>query len=374
MRVLCVVSSSNQLYSGIGRALFELTRRLADRIEYEFAIDGTYAQNVSLLTDFCEQHGFLLHVGRGAAVPDTLDALNLDLPALLSERRWDAVESLCWANTATNDAMLGELGETPLCYTPHHQPLWTVPMSAEQALRIESVHHRMLERADLVLCDSPWERLHLQDRVRNLGNCLFLPLGCHFDAFRPGVLERKEQLLFVGDLAEPRKRFDRVLAVFAMLRQRRPNLKLMVVGNRSERVRDHIPGFLRPACELLGYVSEAELQQAYAESQGLFLLSEFEAFGIPILEALVCGTPVFLTDIDATRSLFGRFRGAHFCPGDDLEGTFAIVEQTLERGRESIREVLADRVRLQATFDWDILAATKWQALAAAWFRKRHCA
>lgn len=373
MRVLCVVSSSNQLYSGIGRALFELSERLSDRVEYEFAIDDAHAKNVDLLVKFGEEHGLPVHVGPGRTVDDALDAFNEDLPALLEQRHWDAIECLCWANTATNSLLLDVLGDTPLCYTPHHQPLWTVPMSDRQAARIEAVHDRVLRRADLVLCDSPWERRELTARVEGRQNCTFLPLGCAFESFRPGRIQRREQVLFVGDLSEPRKRFDRVLAVFARLLERRPDLRLTVIGNRSDEVGDRIPAHLRPACDLRGYVSEGELRQAYSESLGLFLLSDFEAFGIPILEALVCGTPVFLGRIDPTYSLFGAFRGAHFCPADDLEGTVAVVEETLDQGPTAIKHVVGDRMRLQATFDWDVLAEKKWQALAAAWFRNRYC-
>ena len=104
----------------------------------------------------------------------------------------------------------------------------------------------------------------------------------------------------------------------------------------------------------------------------MFLLSEFEAFGIPILEGLVSGTPVFLTDLDVTRSLFETYEGAKFCPGDDPDATFAIVEETLAQGEAAIRETLADRDRLRAAFDWDGLALQKWQVMASAWFTRHY--
>jgi glycosyltransferase involved in cell wall biosynthesis len=242
-------------------------------------------------------------------------------------------------------------------------------MSQVQAAHIEDVHLRLLQRADVVFCDSPHERRFLQARVPGRNNCTFLSLGCDFSRFRPGSLRRREQLLFVGDLAEPRKRFDRVIEVFRRLVITRPALRLVVIGNRSDEVRGLISPELRHACTLRGYVGEADLQREYRESLGLFLLSDFEAFGIPILEALASGTPVFLTRQPTTESLFGSFRGAHFCPPDDLEGTIAIVESTLARGAAAIQEVIQERTRLQFAFDWDRLAARKWDALAAAWFR-----
>src|SRR5271157_4777582 len=270
--------------------------------------------------------------------------------------------------------VLKELQEEILCYTPHDQPLWTVPMVPAQEHQVTTVHRRVVQRAEVVLCDSPLERRLLQALTPEKNNCIYLPLGCDFEIFRPGPLSRRPQLLFVGDLAEHRKRIDRVLAVFARLRQRRPQLRLVLVGSRTEKVRDRIPPELHSACELRGYVSEQELRHLYTESQGLLLLSDYEAFGMPILEALVCGTPVFLSYLESTYSLFGSFSGAHFCPVEDLDRTVAVIEQTLDRGPEAITEVLNDRERLRAAFDWDMLAAQKWQALASAWFLKKHWA
>ncbi len=52
MRVLSVLSSSNQMYSGIGRAVFELTARLKERVDFEIAIDDLYPKNLDLVLDF----------------------------------------------------------------------------------------------------------------------------------------------------------------------------------------------------------------------------------------------------------------------------------------------------------------------------------
>ena len=372
MRVLSVLSSSNQMYSGIGRNVFELADRMRGRVAMEFAVDDLEPRNLDLVRRFAAERGMPVHVGRGVAVADALDHRNLDLPGLVAEARWDLVECLCWANAATNDDLLDALGDrVPLAYTPHHQPSWTVPMDATQQARTEAVHRRTTRRADLVLCDSPWERDQLQPWSPGMGNCRVLRLGVDFARYRPGPVDRPPRVLFIGDLAEPRKRFDRVVAVFEVLLARWPELRLGVVGNRSDRAHDLIPGAIRGHVDLHGYLDESALIDLLASSRALFLLSEFEAFGIPILEALAVGTPVFLTEMAPTRSLFGEFRGAHFCPADDLGLTSEIVVHTLESGRMAVLDVLNKRKALAGAFDWDDLAARKWLLLASAWAGRR---
>ncbi len=372
MRVLSVLSSCNQMYSGIGRAVFELTARLKERVDFEFAIDDQYPKNLDLVLGFGAKHKIPVHVGPALSSPRSLDTFSATLPTLLRVGRYDLVEALCWANSATNGVVLREIGDRALVYTGHFQPLWTVPMSDEVSSHTDDIHHKMAQRADAVLCVSPWERRVVQSQAPGRNNCHYVANGCNMADYRPKGEVRKPQLLFVGDLAEPRKRFDRILAIFPRLLARWPELKLVVIGNGSDTALARIPEALRPACELRGYVSEPELRRAYAESRGVFLLSEFEAFGIPILEGLVSGTPVFLTDLEVTRSLFAPFGGAKFCPGDDPKATLAIVEATLSRGEAEFREILLDRDRLGAAFDWDALALRKWQALSAAWFTRHY--
>ena len=372
MRVLQVLSSSNQMYSGLGRAFFELTARLMERVNFEIVIDDLYPKHLELVLNFGQKHEIPVHVGPAMISSRSLDSVSATLPIQLRRTVWDLVETLCWANSATNEVVLREIGDRALVYTPHYQPLWTVPMSPETSHKTDDVHHRLARRADAVLCVSPWERRVVQAQTHGRNNCYHVALGVNGAEYRPGPLARKPHLLFVGDLAEPRKRFDRILAILPRILDRWPEMKLVVIGNGSDKVLERIPAELRHACELRGYVSEPELRRAYAESRAVFLLSEFEAFGIPILEGLVSGTPVFLTDLEVTRSVFGTYKGARFCPGEDADATFAIVEETLAKGEAAVRETLADRDRLRAAFDWDGLALQKWQVMASAWFTRHY--
>ena len=122
MRVLTVLSSSNQMYSGIGRAVFELSDRLQDRVEFEFAIDDLDARNLDLVRDFAEARGIPVHVGRGRKRPEALDNGNEELAALLRRgdgTRWNA--SAGPTPTRTRPSWRAS-GDAALIFTPHHQP------------------------------------------------------------------------------------------------------------------------------------------------------------------------------------------------------------------------------------------------------------
>lgn len=374
MRALCALASPNQMYSGIGRVLRELTARTARWIDWEFAIDDwpDGMRNRKILQEFANSHGMRVHVGQHKKRRDCCDPLNLDLPGLLRSANWDAIELIGWANNGTNTIALENARDAVLCYTPHNQPLWTNPMPPEMQRNVEQTHLSILRKADLAFAVSPAERLELLQHTGARNNCVYLPNGCEFDQFYPGHLQRPPQLLFVGDFREIRKRFDRVVKVFTRIHRELPEYRLVVVGNRSMDAKNLIPKEVRSKVILKGYISEEELRSLYAESRALFLLTDFEAFGLPILEALASGTPVFLSKLDELQGLFSECPGAHFCDQNDLEATTRVVLNTLARHEQAIAEAIDDIPRLRSIFNWDQLALKKWQFMSSAWSRKHY--
>lgn len=362
-RVLFVVSSGSQMYSGIGRAIFELTRRTLGPIRYEFAVDDGNERNVETLSRFCSEHCIPLHIG--AAGDGTGDPGNRDLPDLLHRGGWDAVECVSFANSATNGSILKHASHLPILYTPHYQPMWTIPVTPEWARQIESVHGELLRRAAVVACDSPWEWLLHRSGAGPGVDCVLLPLGFNPEDFTPGPRSRRPYLLFVGDLVEKRKRFPLVLEVFEAVLNRHPGLQLVVVGNKSDELAGRIPASIMPHCVLMGYVAENDLRNLYRNAAGLMQLSDYEAFGLPILESLACGTPVFLSRRPTVTGAFGRYRGAVFIDDAAPSQMAETISRTLEQGSDFIDQVLTDRGRLIAELSWETLASKRLQILNA---------
>ena len=369
MRVLSVLSSTNPMGSEIGRATFELAARLAERVAYEFSIDDRRPDNVALVRAFAARHAIPVHVGPALVQAEALDSFPATLPGLIRQDRWDVIESVGWSNTFTNDLVLREIGDRALVYTPHYRPTWTAPALLAMAGHVEDVHRRMTQRADAVLCLSPRERRILQSFAPGRNHGHVIPIGLDFAATEPGSLDRPPQLLFAGNPGDPLHRFDQVMALLPRLLHHRPDLKLVILGDAPHGL---IPEPLRPSCEPRGAVGVDERRRAFAESRGVVVPSAYDSSGLTILEALAAGTPAFAADLDTTRGLFAGHAGINFCPGDDPEATAAIVLDAIARGVAPIRAALADRDRLAAAFDWDGLAARKWEAMASAWFTRHY--
>ena len=129
-------------------------------------------------------------------------------------------------------------------------------------------------------------------------------------------------LLFVGAI-EPRK--QPLLAADAA---RALGRKLVVAGpTKDEALAAEL---VRRGAELRGYVPKEDLVRLYQHAACLVLPSRYEGFGLPLIEAMACGTPVASANDDAVREVAGD--AAVF--GDDL--------------LESVRRALAERERLSA--------------------------
>ena len=124
-------------------------------------------------------------------------------------------------------------------------------------------------------------------------------------------------------------------------------LPLVVVGP----IRDEsVAAELRSrGADLRGYVAQDELVELYRGAACLVQPSRYEGFGLPVLEAMACGTPVVAVDEPALREVAG-------------DAALIVSERDLA---DAITRAVADRERLReaglrraATFSWRATAET----------------
>jgi glycosyltransferase involved in cell wall biosynthesis len=138
-------------------------------------------------------------------------------------------------------------------------------------------------------------------------------------AFRPAQ-EHDSFLLFVSAI-EPRK--QPLEAIDAANAVGRP---LVVVGPKKDA--ELVAELERRGADVRGYVPKEELVRLYQSAACLVFPSRYEGFGLPVVEAMACGTPVVAAPEPALQ---------------EVAGDAAVFADDLADG---VRRALADRERL----------------------------
>jgi glycosyltransferase involved in cell wall biosynthesis len=168
-------------------------------------------------------------------------------------------------------------------------------------------------------------------------------------------------ILSVGTL-EPRKNLGHVVKAFARLQNdhQARDLSLVIVGaggwgpDIADLIAQH-PGSSRHIVRT-GYVPDSDLAALYSGASAFVYMSLFEGFGLPLLEAMQCGTPVVGSDIPALREVAGR-AGTLLDPHDldaladamwrlhhNVADRAAASRASLERSRQFTWQRTAERV------------------------------
>ena len=138
---------------------------------------------------------------------------------------------------------------------------------------------------------------------------------------KPAVpMQKQDKILFIGNIKK-HKGLQTLLKAFTYFRKTTA-AQLVIVGN-AENFRtadDEMTKLLSNAetkdIVFTGYISDADLHLLLRQARMLVQPSRYEGFGIPPLEALVCGTPVVLSDIPVFKEIYGSLP-VHFFKCDD---------------------------------------------------------
>jgi glycosyltransferase involved in cell wall biosynthesis len=190
----------------------------------------------------------------------------------------------------------------------------------------------------------------LQHRLVPAARLVHAPYGvaAEFLQAHPNEPPIRPYLLHVGSCI-PRKNIELLLQVFAAALVRDPELTLVQVGGRwTDAQREYIEGQQLDAhvTQRRG-ISRGELAKLYGGAALVLVPSLAEGFGLPIIEALACGTPVIASDIAVLREV--GFQGVHFCSLTSVDDWARTVEKARATG-DRVSE--ATREEVQGRYSW----------------------
>ena len=239
-----------------------------------------------------------------------------------------------------------------------------IPVAARRARAIIAVSESV--KADIVrILGVPADKVHVvysapSDQFRRL------PPDATTAVRRKYALP-EQFVLYVGTI-EPRKNLVRLLEAFASLPNRPP--ALVIAGARGWKDQQVFAAVerlgLQHSVHYLGYVPQEELIVLYNLARVLAFPSLYEGCGLPVLEAMACGTPVVTS----------RRGGLVEMAGDAAEFVDPTSVQSIANG---LQRVLTDPYR-QADlrengyaqvrrFSWRATAARTWQIYAMSHLR-----
>jgi glycosyltransferase involved in cell wall biosynthesis len=269
-----------------------------------------------------------------------------------------------------------------MLFPSHTLPLWCPARSAvtvhdlafeifpdhfttRDRLRLKAVTRHAAARADVLLADS---RSTGADLVERLGvdpaRVRVVHLGVDREHFRPAPPHRvravrarhgleRPYVLAVGTL-QRRKNHAGLVRAARILRDRGVDFDLAFSGGEGwlfEATRRLVRDLrMEDRVRFLGYAPTEDLPALYTGASASALVSLYEGFGLPVLEALACGSPMLVSDVSSLPEV-----GGDAVLTVDPRSDEAIAD-ALERllGDSAVRAALAARAPAHlARFSWE---------------------
>ena len=169
---------------------------------------------------------------------------------------------------------------------------------------------------------------------------------------KPSARGGPRTVLYVGR-CDPYKNLPGLVEAFARLVRAGVDARLRIVGSPDARYPEAGETARRlgvaDRVEWSGYLDDAGLLKAYQDADVLALLSRYEGFGLPVIEAMACGTPVVCSNAASLPEVAGA--AARLVEPDDVAGAAAALREVLTDAGTAARLRAAGFAQAQK-FSW----------------------
>lgn len=176
------------------------------------------------------------------------------------------------------------------------------------------------------------------------------------------VLDRyglKQPYMFYVGRLEKKKNVAALVEAFYLFKSRRPDLphKLYLVGDASfgfDDIKYSIHGFgLEKSVITTGWVAEKDLPYIFSCADAFIFPTNYEGFGIPILQAMATGTPVAASNVASAPEVAGD-AALLFDPGDVNDMANALL--TIATDEALRKRLVSSGLKRVEMFGWDTCA------------------
>jgi glycosyltransferase involved in cell wall biosynthesis len=230
---------------------------------------------------------------------------------------------------------------------------------------------RILNKADLIITNS-------KNTSKDL--CEVYPHNCKkakriypgiSDVFHKDISQQalnkqgitKPYFICVGTI-EPRKNLNVLLKAYEHFMDTGAVVELVIAGGKGWKSESFFEALKKHPYQehiiITGFVDTKDLPALYSNSIALIYPSKYEGFGLPIVEAMKCGTPVIAAK-NSSLTEAGGDAALYFNSSDSNELSAHMLNIFSDN---IIRSQLSEKSLLQASkFNWDKFATELWDAI-----------
>ncbi len=205
-------------------------------------------------------------------------------------------------------------------------------------------------------------------------NMVIIPPGVDVETYRPlkeGEEEKPtglpENYILALARIDHNKGFDLLVHAFALLARKYPELYLVIGGGSSKPKQPEIDlknelvqiaksYDLEDRVILSGYVPDEMMAPYYRNAKVFVLSSRFEPFGMTVIEAMACGTPVVVTSLGGIRHFLTDGHDALMANPKNREELARAIDKILEDEKTRKNLIKNGLETVYSKFTWDSIA------------------
>jgi glycosyltransferase involved in cell wall biosynthesis len=213
------------------------------------------------------------------------------------------------------------------------------------------------ERVDAVcripmprICVADWVARKMREEFRlPAGDVLVIPNSVDLERFRASP-RGKQAVPTVGLMYTGfrNKGTDVSIAAINLARKNVPNLRVVAFGHNE--VQDRLP--LPEGATYHLRAPDPQLKDIYSQADAWLFGTRIEGFGLPILEAMACRTPVIGTPAGAAPELLSR-GGGILVPMEDSEAMARAIERVVAMSEPEWRDMSDNAYRTASRYTWE---------------------
>lgn len=259
------------------------------------------------------------------------------------------------AHYASSYGLLGALsGFRPFIISVWGTDVMKFPYQSRLTRRILTYN---LKKADTVCATSHTLEKHIHRFTTKPVEVI--PFGVDLDEFIPKPSLKNDGVFTIGCVKSLEKNYNiaSVIRSFARLKDRYPQrrLRLVIVGEGEER--DALQNLARELGIAGDVVFEGKLPHELVADKinelDVFVnISEYESFGVSVVEAMACKVPVVVSEAEGLKEVVADQDHGSIVPGNNIEAIVAAIERLMLN--DKLRQVMGLNAleRVRENYNW----------------------